>query len=419
MLREKSAVIDLKLTVYYGHSIFLITRKEWPMNIGKTVFSQLMDFLPIHEFRKCVQRYRGNYKVQSFSCLDQFFCMAFAQLTYRESLRDIEVCLRAMQNKLYHMGIKCKVSRNTLSNANEKRDWRIYSDFAQVLIHIAKDLYATDEFGVELNHTVYALDSTTIDLCLSLFPWAKFRENKGAIKLHTLIDLRGSIPSFIKITDGKVHDVNILDDLIPEPGSFYVMDRGYLDFTRLYAISQLMAFFVIRSKTNLKFQRIYSHPIDKSTGLICDQTIVLSLPNSAKDYPERLRRIRYYDAENDKNLTFLTNNFTLPAFLVTQLYKCRWQVELFFKWIKQHLRIKVFYGTSENAVKTQIWIAISVYVLVAIIKKRLKLELSLYTILQVLSVTVFEKTHILQVLTNSNYEFPTSQPYKQLSFFNL
>lgn len=389
------------------------------MNIGETVFSQLMDFLPMHEFRKCVQRYDGNYKIKSFSCFDQFLCMAFAQLTYRESLRDIEACLRSMQKKLYHIGIRGKVSRSTLADANENRDWRIYADFAQVLIHIARDLYIDDEFGIELNQTVYALDSTTINLCLSLFPWARFRKHKGAIKLHTLMDLRGSIPSFIKITDGKVHDINILDELIPEPGSFYVMDRGYLDFARLYALNLYLAFFVIRSKTNLKFQRIYSHPIDKSTGLICDQTIVLSNSDSAKDYPEKLRRVRYYDAENQKNLTFLTNNLTLPTLTIALLYKSRWQIELFFKWIKQHLRIKAFYGTSENSVKTQIWIAISVYILVAIIKKRLNLDQSLYTILQILSITLFEKVPILQVLTNSDYETKTSVSYKQLSLLNL
>lgn len=389
------------------------------MNTGKTVFSQVMDFLPMHEFRKCIQRYEGNYKVKSFSCFDQFLCMAFAQLTYRESLRDIEVCLRSMREKLYHMGIRGKISRSTLADANENRSWHMYADFAQVLIHQARDLYRNDEFCIELDQTVYALDSTTIDLCLSLFPWARFRRHKGAIKLHTLMDLRGSIPSFIKITDGKVHDINVLDDLIPEPGSFYVMDRGYLDFARLYNLTLCLAFFVIRSKTNLKFQRMYSHPIDKSTGLMCDQTIVLSNSDSAKDYPEKLRRVRYYDAENQKNLTFLTNNFTLPAITIALLYKSRWQIELFFKWIKQHLRIKAFYGTSENSVKSQIWIAISVYVLVAIIKKRLKLDMSLYTILQILSITLFEKVPILEVLTNSDYKSEPSVPYKQLSLFNL
>lgn len=389
------------------------------MNTGKTIFSQVIDFLPMHEFRKCVQRYEGNHKVKSFSCFDQFLCMAFAQLTYRESLRDIEACLRSMQEKLYHMGIRGKVSRSTLADANENRSWRMYADFAQVLIHRARVLYSNDAFCIDLDQTVYALDSTTIDLCLSLFPWAKFRKYKGAIKLHTLMDLRGSIPSFIKITDGKVHDINILDDLIPEPGSFYVMDRGYLDFARLYNLTLCLAFFVIRSKTNLKFHRIYSHPIDKSLGLTCDQTIVLSNADSAKDYPETLRRVGYYDTENQKKLIFLSNNFTLPAITIALIYKSRWQIELFFKWMKQHLRIKAFYGTSENSVKTQIWIAISIYVLVAIIKKRLNLDMSLYTILQILSVTLFEKVPILQVLTNSDCKNEPYVPYKQLSLFNL
>lgn len=387
------------------------------MNIGKIVFSQLMDLLPMHEFRKCVQRYQGNYKVKNFSCLDQFLCMAFAQLTFRESLRDIEACLRAVSTKLYHMGIRGKVSRSTLADANEKRDWRIYADFAQVLIHIARKLYINDNFGIELDQTVYALDSTTIDLCLSLFPWAKFRKRKSAIKLHTLLDLRGSIPSFIRITEGKFHDVKILDELIPEPGSFYVMDRGYLDFARLYTLTQSFAFFITRAKNNLRFRRLYSHPVDKTTGLKSDQTIVLTGFYSSKDYPEKIRRIRYFDIETQKNLTFLTNNFTLSALTIAQLYKCRWKVELFFKWIKQHLRIKAFYGTSENAVKTQIWIAISVYVLAAIVKKELHLDLSLYKILQILSITVFEKNYIIQVLTESNYKQPEDKPYKQLTLF--
>ena len=389
------------------------------MNTGITTFSQIMDFLPMHEFRKCVQRYNGNHKVKSFSCFEQFLCMAFAQLTYRESLRDIEACLRSMKKKLYHMGIRSNISRSNLAHANENRDWRIYADFAQVLIHTARELYKNDEFCIELDQTVYALDSTTIDLCLSLFPWARFRKQKGAIKLHTLIDLRGCIPSFIKITDGKVHDVNILDELIPEPGSVYVMDRGYLDFARLYTIHLCFTSFVIRSKKNLKFQRLYSHPIDKSTGLVCDQTIVFSNSGAAKDYPEKLRRIRFYDAKNQKYLTFLTNNFALPALTIALIYKSRWQIELFFKWIKQHLRIKAFYGTSENSVKTQVWIAISVYVLVAIIKKRLNLDHSLYTILQILSVTLFEKVPILQTLTNSEYKDEPCTLYKQLPLFNL
>lgn len=389
------------------------------MYIGKTVFSQVMNFLPMHGFRKCIQRYRGNYKIQKFSCMDQFLCMAFAQLTYRESLRDIEASFRAMQNRLYHMGIRSKVSRTTLARANENRDWRIYADFAQVLIHEARSLYTNDNFGVELAQTVYALDSSTIDLCLSMFPWAKFRKKKSAIKLHTLIDLRGNIPTFIKITHGKIHDVNILDDLVLEPGSFYVMDRAYLDFARLYVLTQNLSFFIIRSKNNTKFRRLYSHPIDKSTGLRCDQTIFLTGVKSQKEYPDKLRRIRYFDIEKNKCLVFLTNNFILPAFTITQLYKCRWQVELFFKWIKQHLRIKVFYGTSENAVKTQIWIAISTYVLVAIIKKRLNLNISLYTILQILSVTAFEKIHILQLLTKYRKKMNIAQQHNQLLLFDL
>lgn len=389
------------------------------MNTGRLVFSQTMDFLPLHEFRKCVQRYRGDYKVQQFSCLDQFFCMAFAQLTYRESLRDIVACLRALQPRLYHMGIRSNIARSTLADANENRDWRIYADFAQVLIHIARQLYANDDFGVELDATVYALDSTTIDLCLSLFPWARFRKHKGAVKLHTLLDLRGSIPSFIQITDGKVHDVNILDEIIPEPGAFYILDRAYLDFSRLYTLHQCLAFFVTRAKKRFQFRRLYSHPIDKTTGLRCDQTILLTGFYPSKDYPEKLRRIRYVDPETEKRFVFLTNNFALPALTITQLHKCRWQVELFFKWIKQHLRIKAFYGTSQNTVKTQIWIAISVYVLVAILKKRLNLDLNLYTILQILSVTLFEKVPLLQVLTEFNYKFRDTDLDKQLLLFDL
>jgi len=377
-----------------------------------------MEHLPLPAFRKCVQRYQGDYKVKTFSCFDQFLVMAFAQLSYRESLRDIEACLQAMRSKLYHMGIRGGISRNNLAHANETRDWRIWADFAQVLIHTARHLYAGDPFGVELDQTVYAFDSTTIDLCLSLFPWARFRKHKAAIKLHTLLDLRGSIPSFIQITEGKVHDVNVLDDLIPEPGSFYVLDRGYLDFERLYRFHQALAFFVIRSKSNFQFRRIYSHPIDKSTGLISDQTIMLTTFYSAEAYPEKLRRVRYFDHETDKRLSFLTNNFLLPALTIAQLYKCRWQVELFFKWIKQHLRIKVFYGTSENAVKTQVWIAVSVYVLVAIIKKRLELDHSLYTILQILSVTLFEKVPMIQVLTDFDYETEHRESPNQLLLFN-
>ena len=387
------------------------------MNSGRTVFSQLMDFLPKYDFTRCVDRYRGNHRVRSFSCLDQYRCMAFAQLTYRESLRDIECCLRAMREKLYHMGIRGKISRSTLADANEKRDWRIYCDFAQVLIHIARKLYADDDFGLELEETVYALDASTIDLCLSLFPWARFRKTKGAIKLHTLLDLRGNIPAFIAITDGKVHDVNILDELIPELGAIYVMDRGYLDFARLYAINQTPAFFVVRSKRNTKFRRIYSRLIDKSTGLRCDQTVAFTGFYSKKDYPEKLRRIKFFDSEKKKTLNFLTNNFTLPALTIAELYRYRWQIELFFKWIKQHLRIKAFYGTSMNAVKTQIWIAISVYVLVAIVKKRLNLEQSLYTILQILSVTLFEKMPILQVFQRFDYIEHLPNTCNQLKLF--
>jgi IS4 transposase len=344
--------------------------------------------------------------------------MAFAQLTYRESLRDIEACLRAQRKKLYHMGIRSNVSRNTMSNANKVRDWRIYADFAQSLIHTARKMYANEDFAVELDQTVYALDATTIDLCLSTFPWARFRNTKAAIKLHTLMDLRGSIPSFIHISDGKLHDVNVLDQLIPEPGSFYIMDRGYLDFERLYTLNQWAAFFVIRAKSNLQFRRLYSHPIKKTTGLKCDQTIVLTGFYSHKHYPEKIRRIKYYDPQTDKTLIFLTNNFTLPPLIITELYRCRWQIELFFKWIKQHLRIKSFFGTTENAVKTQIWIAVSVYVLIAIIKKRLHLEAGLYTILQILSVTIFERLPLLQVLTEPDYKTNNSEMHKQLNLFD-
>lgn len=382
------------------------------MNEGRTVFAQLMSFLPEYEFRKCVNRYGGNRGVRRFSCLDQFLCMAFAQLTSRESLRDIETCLRARRSKLYHMGFRGKVSRSTLADANENRDWRIYADLAQVLIRTARTLYADESFGVELDHTAYALDSTTIDLCLSLFPWAQFRNTKSAIKLHTLMDLRGNIPSFIWITDGKVHDVNILDLLVPEPGAFYVMDRGYIDFTRLHFMSERAAYFVTRAKSNLQHRRLYSREVDKSTGLRCDQTIVLTGPRSAKAYPDKLRRIRYCDIDTERRWTFLTNNLVLDALKIAQLYKCRWEVELFFKWIKQHLKIKTFYGTSENAVKTQIWIAISTYVLIAIIRKRLGLDHSLYSILQVLSVSLFEKTplrgSLVEAVDASEFD-PTAQ----------
>jgi transposase len=388
------------------------------MNDGQLVFSQIMAFVPLKTFRRCVTKYRGHRKVKNFSCLDQFYCMAFAQLTYRSSLRDIEVCLRARQSKLYHMGIRSKVSRSTLAKANENRDWRIYADFAQHLIQTARTLYRNETFGVELSDTVYALDSSTIDLCLSLFPWARFRKTKGAVKLHTLLDLRGSIPTFIEITDGKCHDVNILDELIPEPGCYYIMDRGYLDFKRLHNFERHGAYFVIRAKSNFKFRRLYSNSIDKSIGLKCDQTILLTGFYPSKNYPDKLRRIRYHDSETDKRFTFLTNNFSLPAITITQLYKSRWQIELFFKWIKQHLKIKSFYGTSENAVKIQIWIAISVYLLVAIAKKRLNIEAPLYTFLQILSVTPFEKVPILQLLRDDDYRNINSQLSKQLFLFD-
>jgi len=388
------------------------------MNLGKSVFAQLIDFLPVYEFRQCVQRYRGTYKVQTFSCWDQFLCMAFAQLSYRESLRDIEVCLRARQEKLYHMGIRSPISRSTLAYTNENRNWRIYADFAQTLIQQARALYLHETFGVELEQTAYALDSTTIDLCLSLFPWARFRKRKGAVKLHTLLDLRGSIPTLVIITHGKIHDVNILDELPIEAGAIYILDRGYLDFGRLYTINRSLAFFITRAKSNFDFQRLYSQPVDKTTGVQSDQIITLQGFYAQKDYLGKLRRIRYLDVLNNKRLVFITNNFTLPALTIAQLYRCRWQIELFFKWIKQHLRIKAFYGTSENAVKTQIWIAISVYVLVAIIKKRLQIDRSLYTILQILSVSLFEKIDLYQMLTSSKYTLPVEEPSNQMDLFN-
>ena len=389
------------------------------MNIGKPIFSQIMDFLPMYEFRKCVNRYQGSYKMRKFSCLDQFLCMAFAQLTFRESLRDIEACLRAMKPKLYHLGIRGKVSRSTLADANEKRDWHIYADFAQILIHTARDLYVNEPFGIDLEQTVYALDATTIKLCLSLFPWSHFRLKQGAIKLHTLLDLRGNIPSFIRITPAKISDVTILDDLIPEAGSFYILDRGYLDFARMFTLHQTSAFFVVRSRAKIKYHRIYSQPIDKTTGLRSDQIVYIGTQEAAKRYPEKIRKIRFYDSVNKNYLIFLTNNFNLPAITIAQLYKCRWQIELFFKWIKQHLRIKAFYGTSENAVKTQIWIAISIYVLIAIIKKRLKIKMNLYTMLQILSITVFEKTPILQALTQYDYINKIGDSHNQLTLFDL
>ncbi len=388
------------------------------MYTGSLVFSQVMEHLPMHTFRRCVQRYQGNHKIQTFTCLDQFRCMAFAQLTYRESLRDIEACLRAQQSKLYHMGIRGGVSRNTLANANKVRDWRIYADFAQSLIQIARKLYVDEDIGAELDNTVYALDATTIDLCLSVFPWAHFRSTKAAVKLHTLLDLRGSIPTFIHISDGKMHDVNVLDLLIPEPSAFYVMDRGYVDFQRLYNLHLGSAFFVTRAKSNLQCRRLYSHPVDKSLGLRCDQTIRLTRFYAAKDYPEKLRRIKYHDQKTDKTFVFLTNNFSLPAMTIADLYRCRWQVELFFKWIKQHLRIKSFYGTTDNAVKTQIWIAVSVYIQVAIIKKRLNLDASLYIILQILSVTIFENIPLNQLLMDNEFPQDISDPPNQLILFD-
>jgi hypothetical protein len=388
------------------------------MYSGPLIFTQVMDFLPMKTFRRCVNLYQGNFSVKSFTCLDQFRAMAFAQLTYRESLRDIEACLRAQGGKLYHMGIRAKISRSTLADANENRDWRIYSDLAHSLIPEARKLYQNEDFGVELDQTVYALDASTIDLCLSMFPWAQFRKAKGAIKLHTLLDLRGNIPTFIHISDGKEHEVNILDDLVAEAGAIYVMDRGYLDFFRLYRLTKACAFFVIRAKKNLACQRVYSNPVDRSTGLICDQTIVLTSPVSLQFYPDKLRRVKLRDADTGKTLVFLTNNFNLPATTIAQLYRSRWQIELFFKWIKQNLRIKAFYGTSENAVKTQIWIAVTIYLMIAILKKRLKIDASLYTILQILSVTAFERTPIKQLLADSSYNCEQTNIDNQLNLFN-
>lgn len=388
------------------------------MNTGRTVFSQLMDFISPYEFRKCVERYRGEYKVKEFTCWNQFLCMAFAQLTYRESLRDIEACLRSVPIKLYHLGIRGKVARNTLAHANAVRDWRIYAEFAQVLIRKARKLYAGEELAVRFDQTVYALDSTTIDLCLSLFPWARFRRRKAAIKMHTLFDVRAGVPTLVIITHGRVHDVNILDELLFEAGGIYIVDRGYLDFARLHRIEEASAFFVTRTKKNFQFRRLYSHAVDKASGVLCDQTIVLKGYYSQKDYPNKLRRIRYFDTDSGRLLIFLTNNFRLSALVIATLYRYRWQVELFFKWIKQHLRIKAFYGTTPNAVKTQIWIAISIYVLVAIVKKELKLTRSLYTILQILSVTLFQKTPILQALSESECEIETDECCNQLMLFN-
>jgi hypothetical protein len=387
------------------------------MNIGKTLFAQIMDFLPWTTFTRIVNRYGGDRYVKSLTCADQFRVMAFAQLTYRESLRDIEVCLSAQVAKLYHMGFRQEIKRSTLADANEARDWRIHAEFAQRLIVQARKLYIGDSFGIELANTTYALDSTTIDLCLSIFPWALFRTTKSAVKMHTLLDLRGNIPSFIHISDGKLGDVNVLDILVLEPGAIYVMDRGYLDFARLYVLHQAQAFFLTRAKSNTRLRRVYSAPVDRSTGIICDQTVALTGTTSRKDYPEHLRRIRYKDAETGKTLVFLTNNFALPAATICALYKNRWQVELFFKWIKQHLRIKKFYGTSENAVKSQIWIAVSVYVLVAIVKKRLNLDTSLYTLLQILSVTLFEKMPLQQAFPGSDHKSEQGNDCNQLNLF--
>jgi hypothetical protein len=389
------------------------------MYAGQLVFSQLMDFLPRRDFDQCVERYRGAYRVRDFSCRDQFLCMAFAQLTYRESLRDIELCMNAMQSKLYHAGLRGKVSKSTLADANRSRDWKIYSDFAHCLIRRAQKLYAKDDFGIALKHAAYALDSTTIDLCLSLFPWARFRKHKGAVKLHTLLDLHGNIPCFIRITEGKTHDVSVLDHLPIEAGAFYMMDRGYVDFGRLYRIAQQLAFFVTRAKRNMDYARRSYRKVDKSTGLRSDQTIILQGPKSSELYPSLLRRVAYYDAENEKRLVFLTNNFTLPALTIAHLYRCRWRVELFFKWIKQNLRIKAFFGNSPNAVKTQVWIAISVYVLVAIVKKELKIERSLSEILQILSVTLFEKTPLFQAFSTFDAQFRDTPCHNQLELFDL
>ena len=388
------------------------------MHAGKLVFAQLTEHLPLTTFRRCVAAYGGEHKIKSFTCLEQFLCLAFAQLTYRESLRDIEACLRAQREKLYHMGIRSRVSRSTLADANEVRDWRIYADFAQRLIGTARKLYLDEPFGVDLKETVYALDTTTIDLCLSVFPWAPFRSTKAAVKMHTLLDLRGNIPAFIHISDGKMHEVNILDQLQPEPGAFYVMDRGFLDFERLFRFHEAGSFFVTRGKSNLKAKRRYSHPVDRTTGLICDQTVVLTGFYSLKGFETPLRRIRFKDPKTGKRLVFLTNNFVLPALTVTELYRCRWQVELFFKWIKQHLRIKQFYGTTENAVKTQIWIAVSVYVLVAIVKKRLNITASLYEMLQILSLTMFEQTPLNTLLSQIHVVQNDGDFANQLKLFN-
>ena len=387
------------------------------MNAGRTVFAQLMDFLPLRAFRACVARYGGDYKVQSFSCLDHFRVLAFAQLTFRESLRDIVACLTALEPKLYHMGIRGRVRRSTLADANEARDWRIYADFAHSLIATARPLYATDDLGLDLDQTVYALDATLIELCLSLFPWATYRQTVAGIKLHTLLDLRGPIPTVVHITEGKAHELPVLDQILLEAGAIYLFDRGYTDFRRLYAVQQAGAFFVIRAKTALQAARVYSHPVDRTTGVRSDQTVRLTMFYSRQGYPAPLRRVRYYDAAEGRSLTFLTNAFTLPSLTIAQLYKLRWQVELFFKWIKQHLRIKAFYGTSENAVKMQVWVAITVYVLVAIVKKRVHSDLPLYTILQILSVSLFEKVELDQLLSEAAHRISDADAANQLSLF--
>jgi DDE family transposase/uncharacterized protein DUF4372 len=389
------------------------------MNLGRTIFAQLLDHVPSYEFHKCVARYQGDAHFRAYSCWDQYLAMCFAQLTYRESLRDIEACLRSVSGKLYHMGFRGRVARSNLADANEAHNWCIFADFAQVLIGIARPLYAHDPVGLDLDQSLYALDSTTIDLCLSLFPWAKFRKHKAAVKIHTLLDLHGNIPTFISITEGKVHDVNILDEILPEAGAFYIMDRGYVDFERLYIFTLSAAFFVVRLKSNVVLERRYSRPVDKTTGIRSDQTVILAAIDSATAYPDPLRRVSYLDVETRKRFKFLTNNFTLPALTIARIYQARWQVELFFKWIKQHLRIKAFFGTSENAVKTQIWIAVSVYVLVAIVRKRLGLEISLYQILQILSVTLFEKTSILQALQPSGSQDNLVDSANQLILFDL
>lgn len=389
------------------------------MKTDRIIFAQIMDFIPKHHFHQCVRRYRGNYRLRTFSCFDQFLCMAFAQLTFKESLRDIEICLRAMQPKLYHAGFRGHIAKSTLADANEKRPWQMYADFAQILIAKAQALYRNDGFGIDLKQAAYALDSTTIDLCLTLFPWAQFRQHKSAVKVHTLMDLKGSIPCFIRITGGSVHDVNFLDELVLEAGAFYIMDRGYLDFARLYTFTKSMAFFVTRAKINLDYARICYRAVDKTTGLRSDQTITLQGPRSSQDYGVPLRRVSYYEADTHKRLVFLTNNFTLDPLTIAKLYQCRWQSELFFKWLKQNLHIKAFFGTSDNAVKTQIWIAVSVYVLIAIIKKELRLPQSLAEILQIISIALFEQVPLQQILMEKPVQNETIQNYKQLSLFNL